>query len=371
MGKRTSTMENLVTQKMENFYREKKVLVTGHTGFKGSWLCEVLTMLGARVVGYGLEPPTNPNLYEQLNLDEKIYSNIGYIQDMSHLQKVLFEYKPEIVFHMAAQPLVRESYSNPVFTYETNVMGTVNLLECVRKCLTIRSVVNVTTDKVYENMEHKNGYKEIDRLNGHDPYSNSKSCSELVTHAYKKSFFQELSNIGVSTVRSGNVIGGGDFALDRIIPDCVRGIQKKKPIVLRNPSSVRPYQHVLEPIFAYLQLAMFQYEKPMQYSDCYNVGPDDDSCLNTEKLVNDFCVDWYVLNGEKPEWYVEEKEKNFHEAHFLKLNCKKIKEKLLWQPVWQINQAILETALWYSAYLNQEDVSEVTKAQIKRYIGVK
>ena len=255
-----------------SFYKGKKVLVTGHTGFKGSWMCEVLLMEGAQVMGYALEPPTEPSLFKMLRLEERMNSVVGDVRDLEHLKKVFDEFQPEIVIHMAAQPIVRESYVNPVYTYETNVMGTVNVLEAVRQSDCVKSVVNVTTDKVYRNNEWEWGYRETDVLDGFDPYSNSKSCSELVTSSYKKSFFAGKA-VAVSTCRAGNVIGGGDFAKNRIIPDCVRAMEKGTQIIVRNPCSTRPYQHVLEPVCAYLELAMLQYGKLAQYEGEYSQKP--------------------------------------------------------------------------------------------------
>lgn len=258
---------------MKEFYKGKKVIVTGHTGFKGTWLCEILKCFGAKVIGYALEPPTTPSLFELTEMDKGMTSYIGDIRDLTHLKEVFAKERPEIVIHMAAQPIVRESYREPVDTYAINVMGTVNVLESVRLTDSVKSVVNVTTDKVYRNNEWEKGYVETDILDGYDPYSNSKSCSELVTHSYIQSFLQE-QGIAVSTCRAGNVIGGGDFAKDRIIPDCVRAASKGEQIIVRNPYSTRPYQHVLESLFAYLMVAKAQYEN-LGLAGCYNVGPDD------------------------------------------------------------------------------------------------
>lgn len=271
-----------------DFYQGKKVLVTGHTGFKGTWMCAMLLQAGAQVTGYALKPPTKPSVYELSGMDAKINSVLGDIRDLEHLQKVFDEAQPEIVIHMAAQPIVRESYKNPVYTYEVNVMGTVNVLECIRTHPCVRSFVNVTTDKVYLNKEWDWGYRENEELNGYDPYSNSKSCSELVTSSYKNSFFQVEDTVAVSTARAGNVIGGGDFATDRIIPDCIRAALEGREIVVRNPYSTRPYQHVLEPIAVYLMIAARQYEK-RDFEGNYNVGPDETDCYTTGELVTLFC----------------------------------------------------------------------------------
>ena len=272
-----------------DFYKNKKVFVTGHTGFKGSWLCKILTMAGADVTGYALEPPTEPSLFELADIGSGIKSVIGDIRDFDGLKAAFDKARPEIVLHLAAQPIVLESYKNPRYTYETNVMGTVNILECVRNSDSVKSFLNVTTDKVYKNNEWCWGYREDEPLDGFDPYSNSKSCSELVTHSYKDSFFER--GAAISTARAGNVIGGGDFAKNRIIPDCVRAAEKGENIIVRNPASTRPYQHVLEPLFAYLMIAEKQYEN-RGYSGYYNVGPDERDCVDTAAIVNMFCEKW-------------------------------------------------------------------------------
>ncbi len=269
-----------------SFYKNKKVFVTGHTGFKGAWLCKMLSNLGAIVTGYSLEPPTEPSLFNIANIENDITSVIGDIRDMESLNKAFDEAKPEIVFHLAAQPIVRDSYKNPRYTYETNVMGTVNILECIRCSKTVKSFLNVTTDKVYMNKEWEWGYRENEELDGFDPYSNSKSCSELVTHSYKNSFFGD-NRVAISTARAGNVIGGGDFANDRIIPDCIRAVMAGKEIIVRNPHSTRPYQHVLEPLYAYLMIAAKQYENS-DLAGYYNVGPDETDCFKTGALVDLF-----------------------------------------------------------------------------------
>ena len=273
-----------------SFYKGKKVLITGHTGFKGSWLCRILVGAGAEVTGYSLSAPTEPNLFALCDVERHMNSVIGDIRDLDHLAKVFTDTQPEIVFHLAAQPIVRESYKNPVNTYETNVMGTVNVLEAVSQCGSVRSFLNVTTDKVYKNNEWEWGYRETDELDGYDPYSNSKSCSELVTHSYEKSFLKDM-DIAVSTARAGNVIGGGDFAADRIIPDCVRAVSGGKKIAVRNPHSTRPYQHVLEPLGAYLMIAGVQYQDSSK-AGSYNVGPGDEDCITTGELADLFCEAW-------------------------------------------------------------------------------
>lgn len=325
---------------MNDFFRDKKVLVTGHTGFKGTWLCEILKCFGANVAGYALEPATAPALFNLTGMGEEMTSYIGDIRDLEHLKEVFRKEKPEIVIHMAAQPIVRESYQNPVDTYAINVMGTVNVLECVRLTDSVKSVVNVTTDKVYRNNEWEKGYVETDVLDGYDPYSNSKSCSELVTHSYKQAFLNG-QQIAVSTCRAGNVIGGGDFAKDRIVPDCVRAAQKGEQIIVRNPRSVRPYQHVLEPLFAYLMVARAQYENPA-LGDAYNVGPDDNNCITTGELTELFCRVWnkqHPKEGQMLGW-VNRSDGGPHEANFLKLNCTKLKESFKWSPKWSVEHTL-------------------------------
>ncbi len=345
-----------------DFYNGKTVLVTGHTGFKGSWMCKVLAMHGAKVVGYALEPPTTPSLFDISGTSNDIVNVIGDIRDLKKLCETMQEYKPEIVIHMAAQPIVRESYINPVYTYETNVMGTVNICEAIRLCDSVKSFVNVTTDKVYRNNEWEWGYRETDALDGYDPYSNSKSCSELVTSSYIKSFLKD-NGVAVSTCRAGNVIGGGDFAKDRIIPDCIRAMESSSEIVVRNPYSTRPYQHVLEPVVAYLKLAATQFNNPAVAGN-YNVGPDDCDCIDTGNLVDIFCKEW----GENATWKNVSESNAPHEANFLKLDCSKIKKALSWKPHWHIDDAIAKTVEWSKAYLAGDDVSAVMDRQIREFL---
>lgn len=327
-----------------DFYKGKKVFITGHTGFKGSWLCEVLLMVGADVTGYALEAPTEPALFDILSLKDRMKSNIGDIRNLEYLKKCMNEAQPEIVIHMAAQPLVRESYKNPVYTYDVNVMGTVNVLECVRMTESVKSVINVTTDKVYKNKEWEWGYRENEELNGFDPYSNSKSCSELVTDSYKNSFFLER-DIAVSTMRAGNVIGGGDFAADRIIPDCVRAAIKGEDIIIRNPYSIRPYQHVLEPIMAYLMVAQRQYEDK-RLAGNYNIGPDEGDCLTTGEIATLFCENWNASIGDHIKW-INKSDGGPHEAGYLKLDCSRLKKVFGWKERISAKQMIKMTVEWY------------------------
>lgn len=347
------------------FYKEKKILLTGHTGFKGTWMCHVLKEMGAKVTGYALKPPTAPSLFELSGIEKDMDSVEGDIRNLDHLRWVFEQVQPEIVIHMAAQPIVRESYKNPVYTYAVNVMGTVNVLECVRESKSVRSFLNVTTDKVYKNKEWEWGYRENEELNGYDPYSNSKSCSELITESYKNSFFAD-GRTAISTARAGNVIGGGDFAVDRIIPDCLRAIEAEKQMIVRNPYSTRPYQHVLEPIFAYLLIAEKQYEN-LKYAGSYNVGPGEECCLTTEGMVTEFCRQWNWIAGDSLTWH-QEGEAGPHEAGFLKLDCAKIKKELGWKPKWNATEMIAKTVEWIYAYRQGEDVVKVMQRQIGEYI---
>ena len=346
-----------------DFYKGKRVLITGHTGFKGAWLCQMLINAGAEVTGCALNPPTKPSLFEIANISGKMNSVIGDIRDLSKLKETFTKIQPEIVFHLAAQPIVRESYKNPVYTYETNVMGTVNICECVRTSDSVRSFLNVTTDKVYLNKEWEWGYRENEELDGYDPYSNSKSCSELVTHSYINSFFKEM-NIAVSTARAGNVIGGGDFANDRIVPDCIRAAIKHEDIVVRNPFSTRPYQHVLEPLYAYLMIAQKQYED-IKYAGYYNVGPDDRDCFQTGALVDLFVEHW----GEGMKW-IDKYDGGPHEANFLKLDCSKLKKTFGWQPHWDLNIAIEKVVEWSKCWLTNGDIEKCMNKQIEEFMKV-
>ena len=351
------------------FYRNKKVLITGHTGFKGSWMSRLLLSCGAEVTGYGLAPEGETPLFDILSLAKDMHSVIGEIRDLEHLEQVFAEVQPEIVIHMAAQPIVRESYARPVYTYETNVMGTVHVLEAIRKTPSVRSFVNVTTDKVYLNREWHWGYRETDELNGYDPYSNSKSCSELVTSSYRNSFF-DRKKTAVSTCRAGNVIGGGDYAKDRIIPDSIRETLQGKKIAVRNPFSVRPYQHVLEPVTAYLLIAQAQYENP-DLQDSYNIGPQESSFLTTGELVSLFCEIWNEkIEGtglSKAAWTAQG-DNGPHEASLLKLDCAKIRSVIGWKPGWQIREAVERIAEWEIARVCGKDMKSLTDAQIFAYL---
>lgn len=346
------------------FYKGKKVLITGHTGFKGTWLSKILINAGANLCGYALEAPTKPNIFSLSNIEKDMVSIIGDIRDYNKLKKVFEEFKPEIVMHLAAQPIVRDSYKDPKYTYETNVMGTVNILECVRLTPSVKSFLNVTTDKVYLNDDIPNHpFKEDEPLDGYDPYSNSKSCSELVTHSYKKSFFND-GRCAISTARAGNVIGGGDFANDRIIPDCVRAIEQNKEIIVRNPYSTRPYQHVLEPLSIYLTIVEKQYKNSL-VEGYYNIGPDDCDCVTTGELVTKFCNAW----GNNLTW-INKHDGGPHEAAFLKLDNNKIKQVFNWSPHWHIDETIKKIVEWTKVYLNNGDISKEMDKEINDFLGI-
>lgn len=348
-----------------DFFKNKRVFVTGHTGFKGTWLCKILEMAGAEVTGYALESPTEEGgkVFRLSGVEAGMHSVIGDIRDLDKLSKVFDQAHPEIVMHLAAQPIVLESYRNPVGTYSTNVMGTVNILECVRNAGYVKSFLNVTTDKVYQNNEWDWGYREIDPLDGYDPYSNSKSCSELVTHSYRKSFFSDQAT-AISTARAGNVIGGGDFAANRIIPDCIRAAYKGDMIEVRNPYSTRPYQHVLEPLYVYLMICEAQY-KDAKFAGAYNVGPDDCDCVTTGDLVNMFCKYW----GNGLSWENKAKENAPHEARFLKLDCSRLKSTFGWKPKWHIEETVSKTIEWAKVYQSYGDIADCMCHQIKDFLS--
>ena len=347
-----------------DFYRGKKVLVTGHTGFKGAWLCFILNELGAEVVGYAL-PPEPGSLYLISGIEDRIKSYYGDVRDYEALQEVFESENPEVVFHLAAQPLVLDGYLDPRYTYETNVMGTVNLLECIRHSSSVLTGLNVTTDKVYENREIP-GYKyvETDQLDGFDPYSNSKSCSELVTHSYIASFLQE-KGITFSTARAGNVIGGGDYSANRIIPDAVRAAVSNSSLIVRNEHSVRPYQHVLEPLFAYLMIVAQQSSDP-QLAGYYNVGPDEDDCVTTGELIKLFADQW----GEGFTWEAKSDPNAPHEANYLGLDSSKVKTLIGWAPRWNVEETINKTVDWYKKHSEEQDIVQTIEEQIRDYMEV-
>ncbi|MCE5331144.1 MAG: CDP-glucose 4,6-dehydratase [Bacteroidales bacterium] len=350
-----------------NFFKNKKIFITGHTGFKGSWLCLLLHKLGAEVYGYALNPPTKPSLYEEAKIDTYISSYIGDIRDLEKLERTIRHIQPEIVIHMAAQPLVRESYKNPIETYQTNVIGTANLLEACRRVPSIKAIVNITTDKCYENKEWIWGYRENEPLGGYDPYSSSKACSELVTAAYRNSFFPPgdypKHGVAVASARAGNVIGGGDWAEDRLIPDFIKSISQNKQIKIRNPYAIRPWQHVMEPLTGYLMLAEKLYSQGVDFGEAWNFGPDDNDAKNVEWIIKTICNLW----GNDPTYILDTTEQP-HEANYLKLDCSKAKTKLGWHPVWNIQKALQSVVEWNKAYFNGENIKDITEQQIDEYL---
>lgn len=356
-------------KKLSSFYKGKKVFITGHTGFKGSWLCLLLNKMGAVVTGYSLAPPTNPSLFEQTNIEKDITHYIGDVRNLELLSKTVKEAKPDILIHMAAQPLVRESYKVPVETYEINVMGTVNVLEATRQNTGIKALVNVTTDKCYENREWHWGYRENEPMGGYDPYSNSKGCSELVTSAYRQSFFNsnnfEEHGLALASARAGNVIGGGDWANDRLIPDFIRAIIKGEKVKIRSPYAIRPWQHVLEPLTGYLTLAMKLYTEGIKYTGGWNFGPDDIDAQNVGWIVTNICKYWGSDAG-----YEIDKNPYMHEASYLKLDCSKAKAELAWYPNWGIEKALLSIVEWTKVYINKGDIKKECNRQIEDYFGL-
>lgn len=350
----------------DGIYTQRKVLVTGHTGFKGSWLCLLLNRLGADVYGFALEPPTNPSLFDKAKIEQLITSYIGDIRDYDHLFKVIQEVQPEIIIHMAAQPLVRESYKIPVETYAVNVMGTVHLLEACRHTKSVKAIVNVTTDKCYENREWHWGYRENEPMGGYDPYSNSKGCSELVTSAFRSSYFNpsKYSDHGVAlaSARAGNVIGGGDWADDRLIPDFVRAISNGQKVKIRSPYAIRPWQHVLEPLTGYLTLAAKLFTEGASYSQGWNFGPDDSDAQNVEWITKTICNLW----GEDASYEVDTHPQP-HEANYLKLDCSKAKAELGWIPKWSIETTLKSIVEWNKAFLFSQNMRSVTEKQIDQY----
>jgi len=368
----------------KDLYKKKKVLVTGHTGFKGSWLSLWLKALGAQIIGYSLEPPSRPNNFEACGLQQQVIHIYGDVRDYEHLLAVFKEHKPDIVFHLAAQPLVRLSYKNPILTYETNVMGTVNLLEAVRATDSVRVLVNVTSDKCYENREWVWGYRENDPVGGYDPYSSSKGCAELVTAAYRQSFFSperyEDHGVALSSVRAGNVIGGGDWGADRLIPDCVTAISENRPVLVRNPNAIRPWQHVLDPLYGYLLLGAFMVQSGADYASAWNFGPSDSEVLTVEEVVKRFIQYWgkgtFARSPnppfrESPLSAISDSPASLHEAHLLKLDCSKAHNLLGWIPLYRIEQALKETAEWYRLFYSgagKEEIYQENRRQILEYM---
>ncbi len=357
-------MEGVVVN--QKFWQGKRVLLTGHTGFKGSWLSLWLQSMGAHVVGYALAPSTTPNLFDVAEIGNNMTSIIGDIRDLEHLRAVFNEHKPEIVFHMAAQALVRYSYTEPVETYSTNVMGTVNLLEAVRSTDSVKTVVNITSDKCYENREWTWGYRENEAMGGYDPYSNSKGCAELVTAGYRNSYFHpekyKEHGVALASGRAGNVIGGGDWADDRLIPDIVRAMTQRNSVNIRNPNAIRPWQHVLEPLSGYLLLAQKLYEEGAGYAEGWNFGPNDDDAKPVQWIVERLTNIW----GEGAGWVLDGGD-HPHEAHYLKLDCSKAKARLSWQPRWTLAETIEKICVWHKAHLASADMQAMCLHQIKQY----
>jgi CDP-glucose 4,6-dehydratase len=344
----------------QDFWQGKRVFLTGHTGFKGSWLSLWLTSLGATVKGYALSPPTIPSLFNEAKIDSIIDSQIGDIRDQDELYNSMTIFNPDILIHMAAQPLVRHSYNVPIETYEVNVIGTAKVLEVARSCINLKAIVNITTDKCYENDGRSQGYKESDPMGGYDPYSSSKGCAELVASAYRRSFLQD-QGIGVASVRSGNVIGGGDWANDRLIPDILRSLEKNKPVVIRNPKATRPWQHVLEPLSGYLILAQKLYEDQKEYAEGWNFGPNEQDVKSVDWILDKIISKW-----PNSSWELDQNS-NPHEAGFLKLDITKAESKLGWQPVWELSHTLEKIIDWHRAWLDKEDMQAICLAEIEEY----
>lgn len=346
------------------FWQDKRVLLTGHTGFKGGWLSLWLQMLGAKVSGLALEPPTSPNIFDVLSIANGLESNIGDIRDASTVSQAVQDSEPEIVIHMAAQPLVRYSYTNPIETYETNVMGTVHVLEAARHVSSVKVIVIVTTDKCYENKEWCWGYRENDRLGGYDPYSNSKGCAEMVTNAYRQSYFSSQGVIGLGSARAGNVIGGGDWALDRLIPDIIRAFSQGEQVTIRNPGAIRPWQHVLEPLRGYLELAEKLWREPANYASAWNFGPLESDVKPVEWILKRMQDLW----SEGASWCLD-KEQQPHEAYYLKLDCAKAHSDLNWYPYLNLDKTLQWTVEWYKAFYAGADIRSITEKQIEEYMN--
>ncbi len=345
----------------QSFWKGKRVFLTGSTGFKGSWLSMWLSSLGAIVQGYALKPPTLPSLYYVAKVNNLIDSQIGDIRDEETLNKSITTFDPDILIHMAAQPLVRYSYDAPIETYEINVIGTAKLLEAARSCTNLKAIINITTDKCYENDGRSQGYKETDSMGGYDPYSSSKGCAELLASAYSRSFLQQ-QGIGLASVRAGNVIGGGDWANDRLIPDILRSFEKDEPVVIRNPNAIRPWQHVLEPLSGYLILAQKLFYNQERYSGAWNFGPNDKDVKPVDWILNKMTLKWPNSS------WVLDKNSNPHEASFLKLDISKAESELGWKPVWELSYTLEKIIAWHRSWLNQENMQAVCLAEIEEYM---
>lgn len=355
-------MEKMVKPQL-SFWKNKKVFVTGHTGFKGSWLCKMLDMLEAQVMGYSLKANTEPNLFQTLSFEKKMSSVIGDIRDLEKINKTLKNYSPDIVLHLAAQPLVRQSYRDPIDNFSTNVMGTAHVLEVCRDLPNLKSIICVTTDKCYENNELDRAYTEDDQLGGWDPYSASKACAELVTSSWRRSFFNNSQHVGIATARAGNVIGGGDWSDERLIPDMVRAASKNQPMIIRNPAATRPWQHVLEPLTGYLILAEKLFEDPKNYSGPWNFGPNKNEVYSVDKITQLFKKTWPI------DVYIDtQNQLKMHEAKLLMLDNTKARTQLNWIPQWNIDESIQKTVQWYQAfYTYPQQILKLTETQIQTY----
>lgn len=344
------------------FWNGKRVFLTGHTGFKGSWLSLWLQQMGATVKGYALEPNTSPNLFDLAEVAKNMESEIGDITNLSQIIDSMHAFNPDILIHMAAQPLVRLSYQEPVFTYATNVMGTVNVLEAARTCENLKAIVSVTTDKCYENKEWAWGYRENEPMGGHDPYSSSKGCAELVTSAYRNSFFNSENSAAIASARAGNVIGGGDWADDRLIPDILKSFENKTSVIVRNPMATRPWQHVLEPLSGYLVLAEHLFSEGKSYAEAWNFGPKDEDCRPVSWILDKMVSNW----PEQASWELD-KNNNPHEAGYLKLDCSKAASKLNWQPKWNLDFTLGKIINWHQRFLNGSNIKDECLNEIAEY----
>lgn len=364
--RRNGKFGDLMTQLFAESFRNKRVLITGHTGFKGAWLALWLTELGAKVIGYALRPPTVPNLFDVIHLDKRVESIIGDVRDLKSLCAVMKRYQPQIVFHLAAQSLVRRSYVRPVETYETNLIGSINVLEACRGVVPLRAIVVVTSDKCYENRELIRGYREEDPLGGYDPYSSSKACTELIAGAYLKSFWNAEKNkrhgICLATVRAGNVIGGGDWAEDRLVPDCIKAFSKIKSVQIRYPEAVRPWQYVLEPLYGYLLLAERLFLGAFELNGPWNFGPDRSSAKPVRCIVEKISKLW----GSTPALKIK-KGNYLHESRYLRLSCSKAKSQLGWRPVWRLGRALEKTVYWYKRFYAKDNMENLSVRQIAEF----